>query len=116
MLSYFLQSRSKHYEVYTEASYSLSQLISFCNTVVLDNGQSDLSAPVNFDRAGGGSGDTSLNANPSSTGMSSNIRSLDYYLWIMTRAVTHVEVLLEKAAGAFWGESSKERSLLVSSK
>ena len=31
----------------------------------------------------------------------------------MTHLVTHVEVLLEKAAGAFWGENSKERSLLV---
>ena len=41
-------------------------------------------------------------------------RTFDYYLWIMSSIVTHVEVLLEKVAGAIWGDTSKEQSLLVS--
>ena len=32
----------------------------------------------------------------------------------MSSIVTHVEVLLEKVAGAIWGDTSKEQSLLVS--
>ena len=83
--------------MYTEASYSLSQLISFCNSVVLDN----------VDAIG-------TSTNNQSTVVSSSVRSLDYYLWVVTRVITHLEVLLEKAAGAFWGDNSKERSILVS--
>ena len=69
--------------------------------------------------AGGGAEETtgtdlnSLTALNSKDNKISSKRGLDYYMWVMTRLVTHVEVLLEKAAGAFWGENSKERSLLV---
>ena len=109
----FPQSRSKHYEVYTEASYCLSQLITFCNSVFLDNLYVDNLSGV-LDSAGGGSQETSRTDTMSLTASSvSNSRGIDYYMWVMTRLVTHVEVLLEKAAGALWGENSKERSLLV---
>ena len=70
-------------------------------------------------RAGGGVEETtrtdsnSLHASTVIGNKVCNNRGLDYYLWVMTHLVTHVEVLLEKAAGAFWGENSKERSLLV---
>lgn len=83
--------------MYTEASYSLSQLISFCNSVVLDNPEV-----------------TGTSVQNQSAAVSSSVRSLDYYLWVVTRVITHLEVLLEKAAGAFWGDNSKERSILVS--
>ena len=42
------------------------------------------------------------------------VRGMDYYLWVMSSVVTRVEVLLEKAVGAFFGETSREQSLLVS--
>ena len=91
----------------------MSQLITFCNSVFLDNLYVDNPSGI-LDSAGGGSQETSRTDTMSlNTSSVSNSRGLDYYMWVMTRLVTHVEVLLEKAAGALWGENSKERSLLV---
>lgn len=65
-------------------------------------------------RIGGDSSDANTDANRLGTnGNSSRARGFDYYIWVMTRALTQMEVLLEKAAGAFWGENSRQRSLLV---
>ena len=105
--------------MYTEASYCLSQLITFCNSVFLDNLYVDVNSSGVHNRAGGGGEETTKTDSISPTASNivesktCNSRGLDYYMWVMTRLVTHVEVLLEKAAGAFWGENSKERSLLV---
>lgn len=102
------QSRSPHYEVYTEASYCLSQLLSFCNKVVLENDVIDgRLIASNSPNTGGEANRLGTN------GHSSKARGFDYYIWVMTRALTQMEVLLEKAAGAFWGENSRQRSLLV---
>lgn len=90
----------------------MSQLITFCNSVFLDNLYVDNPSGV-LHSVGGGSQETSRTDTMSLNATISNSRGLDYYMWVMTRLVTHVEVLLEKAAGALWGENSKERSLLV---
>ena len=73
-----------------------------------DNGDSDVIRTLSS---------TNNNNNSSNKNASDIIfkkRTFDYYLWIMSSIVTHVEVLLEKVAGAIWGDTSKEQSLLVS--
>ena len=109
------QSRSPHYEVYTEASYCLSQLLSFCNKIVLENDVIDgRLIASNSLSTGGDNANANTEANRLGTnGHGSKARGFDYYIWVMTRALTQMEVLLEKAAGAFWGENSRQRSLLV---
>ena len=60
------------------------------------------------------SSNSSNNSNKNASDIIFKKRTFDYYLWIMSSIVTHVEVLLEKVAGAIWGDTSKEQSLLVS--
>ena len=82
--TFILPLRAKNYEVYTEASYALSQLIAFFNQVLL----SHHTAPA-----------------------ATTAQLLRQTLWLLTRTVGHVEVFLEKLSLAFGGEQA--RSLLV---
>ena len=77
---------------------------------MLENGNSNIAVPVIVDS---GTNNSTNRVSQNESNAIAKKRSLDYYLWIMTSVVTHVEVLLEKVAGTFWGETSKEQSLLV---
>ena len=82
--TFFLPLRAANYELYTEASYSLSQLIAFFNNILLNQDESN-----------------------------SNNVDVQYILWFVTRTVCHLEVFLEKFSLVFWGEQAKTLFVLV---
>ena len=82
--TFLLPLRAANYELYTEASYSLSQLIAFFNNILLNDGENH-----------------------------SNSIDMQYILWFVTRTVCHLEVFLEKFSLVCWGEQAKSLFVLA---